>query len=160
MENYQKGSNDFLPYNLKWLRSSFSMSQESLAKKVGLNRSNIASYENGTCKPKICNLIKIAKYFEVSVQVLTEKKLCQGVFKDFRINKGEDLDVTNYLLMAKEIELVIESLNTCTHHSIKEQGEIADGAKEIWVNYQKLSRLSNQLIENHYQLIEHVKKIK
>ena len=64
-----------LPQNIRYLRKRQELSQEELATQVGLNRGNIASYENGTAEPKICNLLKIAHLFGISIADLTQKEL-------------------------------------------------------------------------------------
>ena len=56
---------NLLPRNIKSLRRKLRFSQEELAQKLGLNRGNIASYENGSAEPKICNLLKFASLFRV-----------------------------------------------------------------------------------------------
>jgi transcriptional regulator with XRE-family HTH domain len=64
----------FLADNIRILRKSRNWSQEELAKQVGLNRGNIASYEKGTAEPKLCNLLKIAQLFGVSILDLMESE--------------------------------------------------------------------------------------
>lgn len=46
------------------------LSQNKLAIELGLTRSMIASYEQGVAEPSLCNLVKIAKYFEVKTDTL------------------------------------------------------------------------------------------
>jgi len=55
------------PKNLKQQRKECNLSQVKLAKELGLTRSMIASYEQGIAEPTFCNLIKMAYYFEVSL---------------------------------------------------------------------------------------------
>ena len=69
----------YLANNIRNLRKRNSWSQEELAGKVGLNRGNIASYEKGTAEPKICNLVKIARCFGVSILELTGFDMTQHV---------------------------------------------------------------------------------
>jgi len=56
--------------NLKRLRTKEGLSQKGLGEALGMSRSNIASYEQGIAEPTLCNLVKIAKYFEVSLNEL------------------------------------------------------------------------------------------
>lgn len=53
---------------LKELRGN--MSQEQLAKKLGVSRGSISFYENGDRTPDILFLDSVSKYFEVSTDYL------------------------------------------------------------------------------------------
>ena len=58
------------PTNLKKLRRANKLTQVRLAKESKLTRSMIASYEQGIAEPTFCNLIKIAKCLDVSLDDL------------------------------------------------------------------------------------------
>ena len=55
---------------LKELRLKRGLSQQELAKKVGISNQSISSYEKGVRKPKIEAWEKIADYFGVSIAYL------------------------------------------------------------------------------------------
>ena len=55
---------------LKMLREGEELSQAKFAKAMGFSQSSIASWENGTREPGINTLIKIAQYFNTSVDYL------------------------------------------------------------------------------------------
>ena len=57
---------------LKELRTRDDISQAKFAREVGFSQSAIASWENETREPGINALIKIAQYFNVSVDYLIE----------------------------------------------------------------------------------------
>ena len=59
-----------LPKNLKLLRKDFGVNQTELGEATGLTRNQIASYEQGIAEPTLCNLVKIAKYFTVTLNEL------------------------------------------------------------------------------------------
>ncbi len=65
----------FIPQNLRYLRKLAELSQQALAKKVGLNRGNIASYEKGAAEPNTKNLLKIVRFFNIDVIDFVEKDL-------------------------------------------------------------------------------------
>lgn len=76
---------------LKNLRIQANMSQEELAKLLGISRSAISSYENGTRSPNHDILIKIATIFNVSTDYLlglseikTNKDQFNLVFSEIR----------------------------------------------------------------------------
>ena len=58
----------FLASNLRLLRKKFQWSQEEFASRVGLNRGNIASYENGSTEPKVQSLLKMSELFQLSIK--------------------------------------------------------------------------------------------
>lgn len=61
--------------NLVKLRKFHSLNQEELSRAIGIKRSNLAAYEQGRCEPNICTVVKIAKYFRVSVDDLLNKEM-------------------------------------------------------------------------------------
>ncbi len=56
--------------NLKNLRENAGISQKQLAESVGVSQQSINKYENHKIEPDIDTLIKIADYFETSVDYL------------------------------------------------------------------------------------------
>lgn len=63
-------STDYLGPRIRNLRKAMQMSQKDLAEILGLSRSAVASYENGARYPDYSTLVKIASYFQVSVDYL------------------------------------------------------------------------------------------
>ncbi len=56
--------------NIRILREKQNISQQKLADAVGLSQQSIYQYENGIAEPDIDTLIKIATYFNVSVDYI------------------------------------------------------------------------------------------
>lgn len=56
---------------LKDLREKHHLSQAKLAEKLGVAQSTVGMWENGKNKPEYKTLIKIAEFFNVSVNILT-----------------------------------------------------------------------------------------
>lgn len=56
--------------NLKVLRDGASVSQKQLAEAIGVSQQSINKYENHNIEPDIETLIRIADYFETSVDYL------------------------------------------------------------------------------------------
>ncbi len=56
--------------NLKELRENASISQKQLAEAIGVSQQSINKYENHKIEPDIDTMIKIADYFETSVDYL------------------------------------------------------------------------------------------
>lgn len=66
---------EFLNNNVKYLRSIKGISQQSLADKIGVDRSTISRIENGEIETTIDNAIKLAKVFNVNLNELVAKNL-------------------------------------------------------------------------------------
>lgn len=61
-------------FRLKQLRDEHNLSQYDLADELDIKQSTIAMWENGTNAPRQATLIKIAEYFDVSVDYLLGKE--------------------------------------------------------------------------------------
>lgn len=56
--------------NLLRLRVAKQLTQEELAKRVGITQAAVGQYENGTASPKIAIAVKLAKNLGVTVEEL------------------------------------------------------------------------------------------
>jgi len=56
--------------NIRILRDMKTLSQEQLAEALGINRSRLGAYEEGRNEPPIDLLIKIASFFQISIDAL------------------------------------------------------------------------------------------
>ena len=125
----QNTSTIFLQQNIRLLRKRLKLSQEELANRVGLNRGNIASYENGTAEPKICNLLKIANLFGISIIDITQKDLSRknalaeanSTYQSLSSNELELME--QFLRRAEELEKVFQSIHTCFLFKAKSMDE-------------------------------------
>ena len=66
---------NFFAKNLKWLRKQRGFSQVKMAKDLDFTRSAVANYENNFSTPDYDNLIKIAKYLDVTIDGILTKDL-------------------------------------------------------------------------------------
>ena len=74
--------------NLLSLRKSHNLTQKEIAEHLGISRQAYANYETGTREPDINTILKIATFFDVSVDYLigkeqekkTSSKLISGCF--------------------------------------------------------------------------------
>ena len=60
--------------NLKKIRKNKKVSQKVVAQQLGYGYTAIANYESGRNEPSIDDLIKIADYFDVSVDYLVGRE--------------------------------------------------------------------------------------
>lgn len=84
----------FFAENLKFLRNRKRVSQERLAKALGLTRTTLAGYEKSV-QPPFKALIKIADYFKVSIDAMVRYDLSElSEFQLSQISDGYDIDIT------------------------------------------------------------------
>jgi transcriptional regulator with XRE-family HTH domain len=69
---------------LKELRTNKNLSQNDLGKIIGVSGQTILNWENGINEPSIVNLIKLADYFDISIDYLVDRKETQLTYKDIR----------------------------------------------------------------------------
>lgn len=79
---------------LRSLRTQYGLSQEELGKKVGLAKSTISMYENGTREPNLETLEAIADIFNVDMNTLTDSKTKDT--QKLELSKHEEVVVTAY----------------------------------------------------------------
>lgn len=72
------------PERLKELRTSKGLTMEQLGKEVQSTRGTISNFENGNKKPSLDMLIRLANYFDVSIDYLV------GRTDDPKLYKKED----------------------------------------------------------------------
>lgn len=167
MEIGNEQSGIFLHVNLRAMRKKLQLSQEELASRVGLNRGNIASYEKGTAEPKICNLLRLSKFFKISVLDLTQKDLSNGDTIEIaadnyeRISTAEQELIKQFMKRTEELEAVIQSLHTCSHFKARTIGELPKDVQILMINFEQLYDASQNLMRNHKALLDFIRcKIK
>lgn len=163
-----ESGNDISTYcladNLRSLRKRMSWSQEELAARIGLNRGNIASYENGSAEPKICNLVKISHLFKVSVFDLTHTNLRSE--EDYqsatqRNGNGSPVSVDDilniYLLETDDFENAIKGLRCMFKLKLKNLEQIPEEVQFMQDHFDQLYSLSEELLNSHKDLLEKIK---
>ena len=153
----------YLHQNIRFLRKRLSMSQEELAGRIGLNRGNIASYENGTAEPKICNLLKLSSLFGVSIMDLTQRDLndeeaLAEASKAFQqISERERELVEQFTHKAREIEAVFNGLYTCCHFKTSSIGEMPKDMQILFSNFEQLHEAAQTLLCSHKALLDFIR---
>lgn len=66
---------DIVGRNIKFLRKKDGLTQDDLARKLGVSRYKIGSYEEGRALPKLSLLQFLADYFKISLDTLVNTKL-------------------------------------------------------------------------------------
>ena len=153
-----------LASNIRHLRKQLSLSQEDLAKQLNLNRGNIASYEKGTAEPKICNLINIANFYQVSVIDLTTSDLrCPIKLGEARSNYQYELKeddkhkLEKYFEQAIMLSKVMESVQVCHQFKLKSMENVPPGLQCVVSNFNQLTDAASMLMKAHTDLLEFLK---
>ena len=79
-----------LAENLKYLRKRRKLSQQQLADALEIPRTTLGDYERGHTEPNIDTLIRVAGYFDVTIDALLVEKISH---KDLEIIRNKDLRV-------------------------------------------------------------------
>lgn len=99
MLNYAyQGVEDVLP-NLKALRQEYGISQQRLADAIGVSQQSINQYENHSIEPDIAVLMRLADYFNTSIDFIvghTEVRRRIEHTEAFHLSKDESEVITQY----------------------------------------------------------------
>lgn len=155
----------FLSENLRALRKRLNLSQEELAEKIGLNRGNIASYEAGSAEPKICNLVKLANLFKVSVFDLIHHHLQDDdnlVQAQHRHQNGSPVAalhaMEHYAKEAEDFESAIKGLECLFRLKKKNIGELPQEMQSFTDQFEQLYSVASHLLDSHIELITLIKE--
>ena len=148
--------------NIRFLRKGMGWSQEELAARVGLNRGNIASYENGTAEPKINNLLKMSAIFGVSIHDLAHKDLEQGSSvpgKGHAVHTAtlsfDPVALQQYAQRAQELQDVMKGLRTCCKFKIKStEGASSNDLQIVAMHFEELFNAAQALMQEHLALLQ------
>ena len=159
--------------NLRHLRKKSRFSQEEFANQVGgrLNRGNIASYEKGTAEPKIENLIRIAKYYDLPVIDLVQQDLTAI---DFDPNQKQELEhdeigegsislrdkalLNHFEKKAEELGKLLEGFHNYHKFKMKSLGALPKDLRMMVINFEELYEVAEVIMQSHRELIGTFKK--
>lgn len=110
---------------LKKLRLESGISQKELAEKLGVSPTNIYNYEIGRTQPSIEWLIKIADFFDVSVDYLIERT------DDFGNIKKSDVEID------KTTQRLLKILSTFNERQKERVLAYAEGVLESEKEYRR-----------------------
>jgi len=148
----------YLHRNIRFLRKGLGWSQEELAMRVGLNRGNIASYENGTAEPKIGNLLKMSAIFGVSIHDLAHKDLEHDAPANRTGPSGLPFDPTalkQYAQRAQELQDVMNGLRTCCKFKVKTTEEVSvNDLQIVAMHFEELFNAAKALMQEHLSLLQ------
>ncbi len=154
-----------LAENLRALRKRMKWSQEDLAEKIGLNRGNIASYENGTAEPKICNLVKFAHLFNISVFDLTHTNLKEDDSYSNALHRHQNGSsfsglnaVGHFSKEAEDFQQAIKGLQCLFRLRVKNAGDLPEEMQFLTDQFEQLYGVTEQLLHSHLELLALIKE--
>ena len=98
--------------NLKALRLSKKLSQQQLALRLNLSQQTIYKYENEITEPAIATLIKLADYFNTSVDYLignTNNPQRPGIYSETKLTENELQHLRIYRNMPDTLQELLDS---------------------------------------------------
>lgn len=105
--------------NLKTLREAATVSQKQLAEVIGVSQQSINKYENHNIEPDIGTMIRIADYFDTSVDYLIGHTSIRRKFEEvaaYELNAEESRIVDSYRTLTTKqkacIATIIESYSS------------------------------------------------
>ncbi len=157
----------YLHQNIRYLRKKLNISQEELAAQIGLNRGNIASYENGSAEPRICNLLKLAQLFGVSITDLTQKDLTQEAtyeaahhaYQSHEHTSEEERQevLTGFQQRSEELMRVMESLHTCHQFKLNSLETLSKDARMMSSHFEQMYELALKTLSEYQDLLHYVR---
>ena len=99
---------EYIGENIKYLRKHKGLTQEELAKNIGVNRAMIGSYEENRAAPKLSVIKDIAYFFNVSIDNLIKIKLWEESYTSYIADfvKGDNLRVISTIVDKSDKELI------------------------------------------------------
>lgn len=120
--------------SLKILRFEHNLSQDDIAKIVGVTRQAYSKYETGERQPSYDILIKIAKYYNVSTDFLLGLTTVRTIEESNAIKalKNRYLNHPNECLVHQIIDNIFLILNICKEVKyIKFLSDVVNGIKSL-----------------------------
>lgn len=104
--------------NLKELRVESNTTQKTLADSIGITQQSVNKYENHNIEPDISTLIKIADYFNTSVDYLIGHTDIKNMIESVQpndLNEDEQAMINRYRSLTKEQKKLIQLLMESYH---------------------------------------------
>jgi transcriptional regulator with XRE-family HTH domain len=152
----------FLAGNIKLLRKRKKLSQEELGQHLGLNRGNIASYENGSAEPKICNLLRMASFFGVSIIDLAERDLQQeenlaSLVRIHGLCPQERAKLDNLYQQGLAFQQFLNGIHTCFAYrtnDLQQKDELPKEAAFLKGHFEQLHEAASRMATKHLELLK------
>ena len=164
---------NYLGKNVQYLRKEAKLSQQALAEKVGLTRSNIASYENGKAEPRAIKLAELARFFNVSLGQLIEADLQKMPHDHIQPalpladgtpgNSDSARTILRFDEKSTKLKKILEGLRAFYELKLNEDGGHADTSPEMQTlvrDFENLLNVMTNLVESNEEIIAYLKSIR
>lgn len=88
--------------NLKFLRKSLKKSQDEVATELGMKRTTLSGYENGSAEPSLDNLLRLAEYYRITIDQMLRKPLAELGLESFE--RTEFISGKNLRIIATSVD--------------------------------------------------------
>ncbi len=162
---------NYLSKNISFLRKKLEISQQELANRLYLSRSNIASYESGKAEPKAIKLVEIARFFNISMTQLIEENLEQLSPEKIRTSNANIQEKLNKLLENRKVMVNVYELKTeqlkkvavglRALHDLK-INQIESPSTQLLVmirDFENLLEVMDKLVAINEEVVSYLKKI-
>jgi transcriptional regulator with XRE-family HTH domain len=148
----------YIHQNIKFLRKQLQISQTALAEKLNFSRSNIAAYEVGNSEPNLAKLVKLASFFNISINDLITSDLSQPSRNGVTINQNVlILNNPNFQTFKEETfeaKNAITGLNQFFKFRTKNYMNNSPEVKSVINDFENILSVSEHLIAINETLIE------
>ena len=132
----QKIFNHTLGKNIKYLRKQKGFNQTRIGKVIGTSFQQVQKYERGTNAPHPAALVKLAKFFKISMDRLCSQNLIEDIenFKDrcksleIATANGVAVPLDN---MSAEVDALINKMHKNSEQFVKNQPLVFKFDKEV-----------------------------
>lgn len=128
-----------LGLQIKILREWAGLKQTELAKKLHVSQTTLARYENGELRPPVETLLRIADFFDVSIDALLGRKNSHkdplAILQELRAQKEQNIlenEIKELLKTAntEELRLLLRQLKSCSPKTIRRLIQIIKAIEE------------------------------
>jgi transcriptional regulator with XRE-family HTH domain len=160
----EKPSPDLLARNLKLLRKMKGISQQQLAKALGLKRNNIASYESGIVEPGPHRFLALARFFRIDPVALFTTDLTEhpvDKLSDEETRLQDELpagELDAFITKTMDLQKVIEGFRE--FYKVKKQHQASDDPTLSSLNndFENLLEILKKLLDANWDLIHSLKE--
>ena len=149
-----------LSKNISFLRKERSLSQGELAEILGLNRGNIASYENGTAEPNLKNVQKLTEYFNIKFEKLMSadlRMLSENAEKEVVIDKELRTPDQIEEQAAKILEM-LKGLVIYNQYKVESLDTVSPEYSRLLADYIDLATIGSELATFNIELANSIRQ--
>jgi len=170
-DEFKRRSKNYLATNIQYLRKQKNLSQQKLAERLNLSRSNIASYENGKAEPRTDNLAEMARFFDVNLlqfievdlrevpwdQMLNAEQRIRDNITAALSDHGDTLE--NFKRKSEELKKILEGFRQFYHFRMKSYDEIPKELQALSQDFENLLSVMDSLQESNEEMLSYLQRL-